>query len=608
MALKSVVDIQVNDGSFQTFAANFKKYQEASAKQPGEWEAVKKSIDGSAKSFQALVTASIARQANARAVAAAETEASRQLDRQTFAWRDMARSTKSVATNILSMTTSLLKWGTLIGAFSGLLGVGGLFGLERLAQSASAQRRSSLGLGITPGEQRSFGINYGRVVDAESVLSATNAALIDPAQRVNLYNAGLTENDIRGKDAAQVSASLIDSLKRLADQTDPKMLGGVYSSRNLGALGISLEDFKRIGATSAGELGQYRRQFQGDTASLDLKPGQLSAWQEFNRQLELSGSQIKTTLIDGLTGLTEPLSKLSKSFSGLVCSALLSPTGRQWIDDIAGALERFAKFVGTKEFKDDVEGFVTGIGKMARALGRFVSYVGGGDAASPDRSGDTDAMRFRSYGQNAETKSQNDAIANREKLDAATSSALKGFWEWLKSLKVNGGEGFSQFNPTGMPQGNLSGNASIAHDFFRSHGWSEAQTAGLLANAQAESGFDPSRVNQTGGDAGLFQWRGDRARQFAAMFGHSVQQGSLDEQLRYAQWELTEGPEKAHGAYLRGIRDAATAGDYVTRAYERPDPNRIDTIAAQRAFGAVRIYIENNTGGNAIVTASQLAT
>jgi hypothetical protein len=163
---------------------------------------------------------------------------------------------------------------------------------------------------------------------------------------------------------------------------------------------------------------------------------------------------------------------------------------------------------------------------------------------------------------------------------------------------------------------NRGTNAQTTHDFFIAQGWSEAQVAGIMANVQKESGFDPGIVNKTGGDAGLFQWRGPRARQFQAMYGHRVQDGTLQEQLQFAQWELTH-TEKRAGDRLRQITEAGAAGDWVTRGFERPDPNHINIIAAERSAlarrmqgqysGGVQVIINNNTGGNAVVTTAALA-
>jgi hypothetical protein len=55
------------------------------------------------------------------------------------------KDAKSLAGHIKDATTSLLTWSGIVGVFTGVLGAGGLFGINRLAATTSAQR---LPLGI----------------------------------------------------------------------------------------------------------------------------------------------------------------------------------------------------------------------------------------------------------------------------------------------------------------------------------------------------------------------------------------------------------------------------------------------------------------------------
>jgi hypothetical protein len=114
-------------------------------------------------------------------------------------------------------------------------------------------------------------------------------------------------------------------------------------------------------------------------------------------------------------------------------------------------------------------------------------------------------------------------------------------------------------------------NMNSAKRFFLAQGWTPAQTAGILANASAESGFNPAKVGDNGTSVGMFQWHNDRAAQLQAW----SKQNGLDwhteaAQLGFAQWDLTQGPNKATGDALRLQTDATQAGMLFTRGYERP--------------------------------------
>ena len=110
---------------------------------------------------------------------------------------------------------------------------------------------------------------------------------------------------------------------------------------------------------------------------------------------------------------------------------------------------------------------------------------------------------------------------------------------------------------------------------------SPVQAAGWAANAEAESGGNYRRPQDSGGPAyGLFQWERPRRRRFQEKFGHPMEQSTEAEQLAFRDFELNHDLHRE----ARLIDNARTAGDHaaaVTRHYEIPAD--IDTAAADRA-------------------------
>jgi hypothetical protein len=114
-------------------------------------------------------------------------------------------------------------------------------------------------------------------------------------------------------------------------------------------------------------------------------------------------------------------------------------------------------------------------------------------------------------------------------------------------------------------------NVNAAKKFFLGQGWTPAQTAGILANAAQESGFDPTRVGDHGTSRGLMQWHNDRATQmYDWTTAHGLDPNSLKGQLAFTQWDLTQGPNKATGNLLKQQTDATASSGVITRGYERP--------------------------------------
>jgi hypothetical protein len=118
--------------------------------------------------------------------------------------------------------------------------------------------------------------------------------------------------------------------------------------------------------------------------------------------------------------------------------------------------------------------------------------------------------------------------------------------------------------------GGASGNAKIALDFFMQQGWTPEQAAGIVANLQAESGqnLNPAALNPKEQAYGIAQWRGSRKRDFEQEMGRPINGSSLNDQLKFVQWELTN-TEKQAGARLKAAKSAAEAAAIIDQFYER---------------------------------------
>lgn len=127
--------------------------------------------------------------------------------------------------------------------------------------------------------------------------------------------------------------------------------------------------------------------------------------------------------------------------------------------------------------------------------------------------------------------------------------------------------------------------------YFQSLGWTQAQAAGIVANLWSESKMDPTAVGDGGKAFGIAQWHPDRQANFAKWAGKDIRQSSIEEQLAFVHWEMTQGAERRAGALLRATTNAQQAGAVVSRYYERP--LLADVEAAKR--GSLAAQIANNT-------------
>ena len=148
MALKSIYQIEVDDAQFKAFAALFDKYKTALEATPGAWAKIGEGIEGAKDSFGDFGERVGKLEEELRKLGAQKITTAGDDQRSAGFWGSIVTSAKTVGSHISEATGSLLKWSVITSAFSGLIGGGALFGLDRLAGSVAGQRRSAMGLGV----------------------------------------------------------------------------------------------------------------------------------------------------------------------------------------------------------------------------------------------------------------------------------------------------------------------------------------------------------------------------------------------------------------------------------------------------------------------------
>lgn len=144
--------------------------------------------------------------------------------------------------------------------------------------------------------------------------------------------------------------------------------------------------------------------------------------------------------------------------------------------------------------------------------------------------------------------------------------------------------------------------------FFQGLGWSKEQAAGIVANLKAESNLNAKAVGDGGKAYGIAQWHPDRQENFKKWAGKDIRESTQAEQMAFVHYELTQGAERKAGDLLRASKNAAQAGEVVSRYYERPAA--ADAEAAKRAKAAVQIAQQttiNVNGGDAAATGRAVA-
>jgi hypothetical protein len=390
VTVKSVIDIDLQGSDeFQEFAALFARYQEQLAKTPSAWADASKEAKASYSTFTHIAAALMTQNALTKKREGLERETGKRLKENSGYWDKMVRGSREFASNVTGITRDLLRWASLGSIFTGLVGAGSLFGLDRLADNVNAQRRASMGMGMTYGERRAFEVDYGRVVEPGSFLSGVQESLQDPSKRGALYAAGLSERDIAGKDTAEVGTALISKIKDLVDRTDPRYLQTVVQSLGLTQFG-SLQDFQRLKATPRAELGEYAAAYQKDKTVLGLDPRGQKVWQDFSVQMTRAKSKIENVFVRGLEPLINPLNHLSESVVKAIDTFMSSKKLGSWIEEFGKGIEHVASYL-SDDFQRRAQNFAEDIGALASAMADGLRALG----VLPQRPGDRPPFDFK---------------------------------------------------------------------------------------------------------------------------------------------------------------------------------------------------------------------
>lgn len=383
--------------------------------------------------------------------------------------------------------------------------IGGGFGLGGIAASASDVRRQAQGLGITTGQLRAANVNLGKYIDPQATLANIAELQADLSRRQILTRLG-------GKEGQNPADMLSTVMKNAVTQ----FKAGGQTQQYAEAMGLtqvfSMEELRRLSSLTEQELNQTIQQFKKDRELLAIDDATSRAWQEFWVQLKRSGNVLETSFIKNLTVLTPQLTQLSESVAKAIDGFLGSEEVKQKLSDLA-------KYLGSQEFKDAARDFMEGLKDLAQAIAWVVStipHVGRGLRIIGDKMRGVDT-------------------AEPPKVAAVGGSVASKIAAGLMELGVK--------NPDAI--------------------------AGFMGGIYGESRFDPNAKNDLGGGHhGIAQWGKARQADFERLFNKPIQQSTIDEQVRFMQWELQNKEKDTLKALLAA--KSREAGVQANLQYERP--------------------------------------
>lgn len=628
MVAKSIVDIDVNDDKFVAFMERFREYQSALDDLPEAWRVAAVGIGESSKQTEKAKGEAKGLGAEFNAVAEAILTINSGIDRLNTNLEDSkkkqdefnkstrsakgflsdaTKDAKSLAGHIKEATASLLSWGGIVGIFTGVLGVGGLFGINRLAATTGAQRFTSLGLGTSIGALDSTAINYQKVLgNPAGTLGAIRDNQMDLSKRWTFQAMGINNPD---QDPAKLLPQMIRNARDIFVQNGSTLQGAkAHGLTNF----FTLDDLNRFKNMSDEEITAMEKRAQQDARLLQISDQQARQWQDFNVQLDYSSQSIRNTFVRGLGPLTPQLSKLSDALSGAIDTVLKSPELGKWIDALAGGIERFGNYLASPTFKSDVESFMSGVERLGRVIMKVLGWLDGGSSAMDD------------------IKSGSSFLNNDVQTDAGGNHFVKG------GLSDPDAPAFSKWLARHLYS--WTGTAPSEYDqyFLDAAKKYNVDPRWLKAIAAGESSWDQNAISKAGAK-GLMQvmpsnflpgekpfdprdniMAGARVFKDGLDWASRNAGGDFDEALRYYNGGIRRGSAE-NRAYPGRIREkyAAMYGEVKNNESTGVDNSEIakntsktnqllQQIVDGRGGSGREIVVYNNTGGNAVVTSAQL--
>lgn len=623
MVAKSIVDIDVNDDKFVAFMERFREYQSALDDLPEAWRVAAVGIGESSKQTEKAKGETKELGAEFNAVAEAILTINSGIDRLNTNLEDSkkkqdefnkstrsakgflsdaTKDAKSLAGHIKEATASLLSWGGIVGIFTGVLGVGGLFGINRLAATTGAQRFTSLGLGTSIGALDSTAINYQKALgNPAGTLGAIRDSQMDLSKRWTFQAMGINNPD---QDPAKLLPQMIRNARDIFVQSGSTLQGA--QAHGLTSF-FTLDDLNRFKNMSDEEITAMEKRAQQDARMLQITDQQARQWHDFNVQLDYSSQSIRNTFVRGLGPLTPQLSKLSDALSGAIDTVLKSPELGKWIDGLARGIERFGNYLSSPEFTSDVLSFMDGVKRLGQSVSRLIDLFAGKISLSEFMSGSSSILG---------SSTREDAEGSQPYVPGSESDPR--VWGVLKWGKMASGVAPTQYD-----------------DYF-----SEAakkynvDPRWLKAIAAGESSWDQNAVSKAGAKGLMQVMPGnfqpgenpfdprDNIMAGARVFSWAMQSanGDLDEALRYYNGGSRRGSaenraypgrirEKYAAMYGAPKNNDASGVDSSEIAKNTSKTNQllqqiVDGKGGRGGSGDVVIY--NNTGGNAVVTSAQL--
>ena len=374
MAVKSILDIEVQSQSFERFQKLFDSYSEELRRQPEIWKKINSQHEKLAGNFAEFGNKLDSHFSAMHGLKDEQEANEKSLEHSQSLWSGISKSSGDTAKHILSATGSLLKWTGLLSGVTGLLGYLTVGGITDLGSDVFGYRKQAMGLGTTIGQNRAFDIAFGRLLSSPGGflggVSSAAANIASPGYAM-LKALGVNPNG----STSQVAISTLEAVRAKARATPINELGVLEGMYHLANFSLGIEDLRRMHKGGTPEFNQIVGIYGREQHALNLGRGMGLAWTNFVTEMDLAKSKIENVFVRGLEPLSGPLAGLATGFEH-VLAVLMAKNGgiSKDITAIASWMDKFNGKIATPSFLSNVEKFSDSLGALADFMRKFSKH------------------------------------------------------------------------------------------------------------------------------------------------------------------------------------------------------------------------------------------
>lgn len=266
-------------------------------------------------------------------------------------WEKISKWTEKSEKNLSGIARLAIVGGARGGLFGAAAGaVGGLAagvvgGTAAAANSLADQNASMRQLGLKPGEEKAFSVEYEKYGFGEETLRTAAEAKRDPQFAQPLNALGISNSDVNKLDTVQLAQLMAERAGPAFNEHNKNGMGAMWM-KNIGLNNlISPAQAQQAGTYGQSDFAKTREEFTSLVPKLALAQDAYDKGTEALKRFTAALQEDETSLLAVFTPLLDPLSKLAKEFSDAVGAFVRSGELQKDMDDVVDGFGKLADFL-----------------------------------------------------------------------------------------------------------------------------------------------------------------------------------------------------------------------------------------------------------------------